>query len=211
MSLKLKQMIRQNTVLRAPSLCPEITLHLLRPDAEIWVGTVDCPNPPTPFWGIAWGAGQALARWILDHPGAVWGLSVLDLGAGSGIAAIAACKAGATDVTAVDCDAAAIQAVQMNAEQNGVTISARCESIESVLGETTDVILACDLGYAIPGIVDLMQSYVAGGAVVLIAEPERRGVDLSAGNVVGQYEIRAEPATEAFNIRRAVVIRLEPV
>ncbi|MEU8261670.1 50S ribosomal protein L11 methyltransferase [Micromonospora sp. NPDC048999] len=56
----------------------------------------------TPFWANAWAGGQALARYVLDHPQVVAGRRVIDVASGSGLVAIAAAKAGAAEVTAND-------------------------------------------------------------------------------------------------------------
>jgi predicted nicotinamide N-methyase len=45
---------------------------------------------PPPFWTFARVGGQALARYLLDHPDEITGRSVLDFGAGSGLVAITA-------------------------------------------------------------------------------------------------------------------------
>ena len=55
-----------------------------------------------PCWAYAWVGGKALARYILDHPQLVEGKTIIDMAAGSGIAAIAAKMAGAARVIAVD-------------------------------------------------------------------------------------------------------------
>lgn len=62
------------------------------------------------------------------------GLSVLDLGCGSGILAIAAALLGAAHVTAVDIDPVAVEITRENAEINGVTdrITTLHGSLESV-------------------------------------------------------------------------------
>ena len=73
-----------------------------------------------PFWSFPWAGGQALARYILDHPDIVAGRNVLDLAAGSGLVAIAAALAGAADVTANDIDSYAAAAQEMNAKANSV-------------------------------------------------------------------------------------------
>lgn len=49
------------------------------------------------------------------------GASVADIGCGSGILAVGACKLGASPVLGVDCDAASVDASRENAERNGVT------------------------------------------------------------------------------------------
>jgi predicted nicotinamide N-methyase len=45
---------------------------------------------PPPFWAFAWAGGQALARYVLDHPETVLGRRVLDVASGSGLVAVAA-------------------------------------------------------------------------------------------------------------------------
>ena len=53
--------------------------------------------------------------------------SLLDVGSGSGVLAIAACKLGYEPVVAIDVDEAAVAATRRNAEANGVPVrSARC-------------------------------------------------------------------------------------
>ena len=53
-----------------------------------------CP----PYWAVPWVGGQGLARYILDNPDVVRGRSVLDVGSGCGVAALAAATAGASRV-----------------------------------------------------------------------------------------------------------------
>ena len=76
---------------------PEIALHLATEITPIWQATEETLARgalPPPFWAFAWAGGQALARYLLDHPEIVAGREVLDIGSGSGIVAIAAAKAG---------------------------------------------------------------------------------------------------------------------
>src|SRR4030095_4819282 len=108
-------------------LVPEIALHLAEESLPIWQKTEEelaANNVPPPYWAFAWAGGQALARYILDHPHLVAGRHVLDLGSGSGLAAIAAAKARANRVLAADIDAFAIVAIDLNAEANGVAVTA---------------------------------------------------------------------------------------
>src|SRR3546814_10573196 len=88
--------IRANTLLHEPPLIPEVKLHLASEIVPIWQMTeeeLERSGLPPPFWAFAWAGGQALARYILDHPGVVAGKRVLDFGSGSGLVAIAAMKA----------------------------------------------------------------------------------------------------------------------
>ena len=106
---------------------PEIVLHLADEATALWQKTEDELGEiglPPPFWAFAWAGGQALARYVLDHPEIVRGRRVLDVATGSGLVAIAAAKAGASEVTAVDIDAFCEAAVGLNAAANGVKVVA---------------------------------------------------------------------------------------
>src|SRR5436853_7807427 len=99
--------IRANTKLLAVPLVPEIRLHLAEESLPIWQKTEDelgQLNVPPPYWAFAWAGGQAVARYLLDHPEVCCGRRVLDLGAGSGISAIASANSGAAHVLAADVD-----------------------------------------------------------------------------------------------------------
>ena len=88
--------IRANTKPLTPPLVPEIMLHLAEESLSIWQKTEEqlgLINVPPPYWAFAWAGGQALARYILDNPELVAEKSVLDLGSGSGLTAIASMKA----------------------------------------------------------------------------------------------------------------------
>ena len=98
---------------------PEIQLHLASEVVPLWRKTeeelAEIGVPP-PYWAFAWAGGQALARYVLDHPGIVAGKRVLDFGAGSGLVAMAAAKAGAAHVMAADIDSFAVAAIARNAD-----------------------------------------------------------------------------------------------
>jgi predicted nicotinamide N-methyase len=95
---------------------PEVWIHQAEPDAGLWDATgggYHSDRPP-PFWAFPWPGGQGLARFVLDHRDVVAGHSVIDLGAGSGLVALAASIAGAARVRAVETDAAAVAAIERN-------------------------------------------------------------------------------------------------
>jgi predicted nicotinamide N-methyase len=95
-----------------------------------------------PYWAFCWGGGQALARYVLQHPEIVAGQTVIDFGAGSAVVAIAAARAGAARVIAVDTDAKSRHFAQLNAELNGVSIET-----SAAIPERFDVLLASDVFY----------------------------------------------------------------
>ena len=117
--------IRANTTLQRPPHTPEIALHLASEVMPIWTLTEEALAEiglPPPFWAFAWAGGQALARYVLDHPEAVAGKAIIDFASGSGIVAVAAAKAGAARVLAADIDPFCNAAVAMNAAANGVAL-----------------------------------------------------------------------------------------
>jgi len=129
-------------------LTPEIRLYLLSPDYPQKTLTdeersllMDKP----PYWAFCWSSGQVLARWILNLRENLAGKKILDFGAGSGIAAIAAALAGAREVVALDTDSLALEAVQANADLNGVIITT-ANDLGSLKGNF-DVIFAADVLY----------------------------------------------------------------
>ncbi len=99
--------ILENTRLQAPPHTPELRLHLADEMTSMWMLTEEALAKiglPPPFWAFAWAGGQALARYVLDHPEIVAGKRVIDFASGSGLVAIAAMKAGAASVLAADID-----------------------------------------------------------------------------------------------------------
>ena len=103
----------------------EIRLHTAHQATGLWqLGepNPDGSDPPPPYWAFPWAGGMALARFILDRPESVAGRRVLDLGAGSGLVAIAAAKAGARHVIAAEIDRYAIAALGLNALANGAAV-----------------------------------------------------------------------------------------
>ena len=93
-------------------LVPEVRLFLAEDPTIFWARLeADAGRKlPAPYWASAWSGGQALARYVLDHPHVVADRRVLDLATGSGIVAIAAALAGARSVTANDTDPQALAA-----------------------------------------------------------------------------------------------------
>ena len=85
---------------------------------------------------------MALARWLLDQPQWVADKCVVDLGSGSGVAAIAAALAGAARVIACDTDTHARLATRVNAALNNVTIE-----VTDTLPQSCDVLLMADVLY----------------------------------------------------------------
>src|SRR5271163_1777455 len=137
----------------APPLVPEIRLHLATEITPIWQATEDSlarGAVPPPYWAFAWAGGQALARYLLDHPEMVAGRAVLDFGAGSGLVAIAAAKAGALSVTAADVDHFAAAAIAANAALNGVAVEVVTSDLSAGDKRVWKLVTAGDICYEQP-------------------------------------------------------------
>jgi len=155
---------------RYPPLVPELELWLMGNDVDLEAGCAElAPGEPPPFWAFCWGSGQALARHLLDRPERVAGKRVVDLGAGSGIAGLAAARAGAEQVIALDLDPQARQAVACNAALNGLHIEIALETPAE-----WDLMLAADVLYE-TGLRDWVLGEARRRGPILLADPERTG------------------------------------
>ncbi len=99
--------------------------------------------------------------------------SVLDVGTGSGILAIAAAKRGASPVVAVDVDPLAVEAARENAERNGVAIPVGAGSAAEVPGRF-DFVIANIVSPVLQQIApDLVRRLAPGGTLFVagIGEP----------------------------------------
>jgi predicted nicotinamide N-methyase len=169
--------VRAHTIVSHAPLVPEITLHLASEITPIWRASEDwlaARNVDPPYWAFAWPGGQALARYILDHPSCVAGKHVLDFAAGGGIAAIAAARAGAVSVQAADIDPLAVAAMVLNAEANDVSM---VTLVDDVVGTNCcwDLILCGDVCYEAPmtGHILPWLRAMAGSTTVWLADPGR--------------------------------------
>jgi len=171
--------VRRNTAITAPPLVPEIRLHLATEMTPIWQATEETlvhNALPPPFWAFPWAGGQALARYLLDHPAEVAGRSVLDFGAGSGLVAIAAAKAGAAAVLAAEIDPFSAAAITANAELNGVAIAVTTDDLLDTIDACWDVVTAGDVCYERPmadRVTGWLRGLAAHGSLVLLGDPGR--------------------------------------
>jgi len=193
-------LIRDATRLAPVPLVPEIRLHQAREPISLWEHTelaAGRTGLAPPFWGFAWPGGQALARYLLDHPEVASGQRVVDLGSGSGLVAIAAARAGAATVTAYDTDPLATEVTAINAAANGEAVTAICADVlddADLPAAGTGLVLAGDAFYQ-RDLADRVMRFLlrarGGGAAVLIGDPGRaylprdRLVPLAAYDVPG--------------------------
>jgi predicted nicotinamide N-methyase len=143
--------IAAHAIPTAPPVVPEITLLEGGDSMTLWEAaalTDMRPAVPPPYWAWPWAGGQALARYVLDHPELVRGRVAADIGTGGGVVAIAAALAGATRVDAIDIEPFAVEACRLNAAANGVAaIVDPIEADPTGTDDGWDVVLVGDLWY----------------------------------------------------------------
>jgi predicted nicotinamide N-methyase len=200
-----------NSELLAPPLVPELRLHLASEVIPLWRKTeeelAEIGVPP-PYWAFAWAGGQALARYILDHADIARGKRVLDFGAGSGLAGLAAAKAGAAHVIAADIDPFAIAAATLNARANGLALeTTRSDMIDG--GDAFDLILVGDMCYERPLAERLMNWLKTARAETLLGDPGRSYFPKSGLTRLATYRVPTTRELEDREIRETGVWRLD--
>jgi predicted nicotinamide N-methyase len=203
--------IRENTALQPVPHAPEISLYVADEITPIWKMTEEglgAMGISPPFWAFAWAGGQALARYVLDHPEIVAGKSVLDFASGSGLVAIAAMKAGAARALACDIDPMCEAAIAVNAKANNVSVQAVIADFLDRPPPSVDVILAGDICYerTLTGrVLDWLKAARTSGVTVLIGDPGRTYFPKSGLDQLAQYEVRTTRELEDYEIKRTGV------
>lgn len=196
----------------ATPLAPEIYLRLADEATDLWEKTEEELGRiglPPPYWAFAWAGGQALARHVLDHPDLVAGRRVLDFAAGSGLAAIAAAKAGAAVAEASEIDELALAAMALNAAQNGVSLVARADDLIGA-DDGWDVVLAGDVSYQrdmAEAVTRWLAALARRGAAVLIGDPWRAYLARDLLEPIAAYDVPVTRALEDADVKRAGVFR----
>jgi len=209
-------MVRANTRLSSVALVPELRVHQASEPIGVWQRTERAAGRTgldPPFWAFAWAGGQALARYLLDHPETVKDRQVIDIASGSGLVAIAAARAGAAAVTGYDIDPLAIAAITLNAAANGVTVLAvQADILDSDILDTggpgPDVLLVADAFY---------ERELARRVTRFLARGQARGADVLVGDFgraylprdrlapLAAYDVPGLSALEDSDVKRTTV------
>lgn len=209
-----RAVVLARTRLQRPAVVPELELHLADDMEAAWVGLqreLDDGALPPPFWAFAWLGGQAVARHVLDAPYLVAGQTVLDLATGSGLCALAAVRAGASVVTAVDVDPFAAEAARLNAAHNDIEVHIRCADLLDDDPPRVDVVLAGDVFYD-AAMSARVQPWLlaarAGGARVVVGDPGRHYLPRALMLERGVYDVPTTRDLEGVEVQRVVVYEL---
>ena len=202
--------IKTNTALRPVALVPQIRLYQASEPIGVWQSTEQAAGRTgldPPFWAFAWAGGQALARYVLDHPETVRDRRVIDIASGSGLVAIAAASAGAVSVAAYDIDPLAAAAITLNAAANRVAVLALCADILDE-DDDTDVILVADAFYE-PNLADRVMRFLergrARGADVLAADFGRAYLPRNRLTALAAYDVPGLGELEDSDVKRTTV------
>ncbi|MDE2029002.1 MAG: methyltransferase [Alphaproteobacteria bacterium] len=217
MSFDAAGFIRAQTRISAPPFVPEVELYLADEVTPLWQATeveLEQNNLPPPFWAFAWAGGQGMARHILDNPEVVRGKRVVDFATGSGLVAIAAMKAGADSVLAVDIDPFALAAAEMNAAHNQVVVEI-CSGVDLTCAyKKADVVLAGDICYqqqVATTVTRWLRLCAGAGKEVFLADPGRAYVPDVGMEQIISYEIPTLREIEDSDRRTVTVWRMTTV
>lgn len=207
--------LRHTTLSPVPGL-EEIRLHLTAEVLPLWravqVETGD-PDAAVPYWAVAWGGGLAIARYLRQHPEAVTGRRVFDLGSGSGICALAAIRAGAARATAADIDALAGAAIELNARANGCRVTVLRRDVLDDEPPDVDVILVGDCSYDAAlarRVLPWLQRARDNGIDVLVGDPGRRYLPTDDLIELASYDTRTTTDLEDLQLTQGRVYALRP-
>lgn len=167
----------------------------------------------SPYWAFPWPGGQALARHLLDRPELVRGRRVLDFASGSGLVAIAAARAGAASVVAVDRDPSARAAIPLNAALNGVEVEVH---VGDLMGDPLagfELVLAGDIFYAQKLAEEGLRWFralAASGVKVLAGDPGRLYTPRSGTADLGYYDVPSSMEIESRPVLRTWILQILP-
>lgn len=187
--MKAADFITGNLRLEPVPALPQIRLYTAHPGSRL--SPLLGADGAAPYWAYPWAGGLALAQHVVQHPELVSGRRVLDLGAGSGLVAIAAALAGA-EVSAAEIDPYGRAAIILNAAANGVNLPLVEIDIAGDAPRQFEMILAGDVFY-LPEVAARMLPFLArsaaAGVDVLIGDPGRRDLPVDRLTAVASYPV----------------------
>ena len=207
--------LRQTTLRPVPGL-DGLRLHLADEVLPLWhavqLETGD-PDAPLPYWAFAWSGGLAIAHHLRVDPTLVAGRRVVDLGSGSGLCAIAALEAGASEATGIDIDPFAAAAIALNARAAGRRVRVVRRDVLGDGPPDADVILAGDCWYE-AGLATRLLPWLGRvrerGIEVLMGDPGRRYLPLDELVELARYEVRTTTELEDLERKDGRVYTLAP-
>jgi predicted nicotinamide N-methyase len=164
-----------------------------------------------PFWAAVWPGARLLARYILHNSGLVAGKSVLDLGAGGAVVAIAAARSGAKHVVANDTDPIARAVAVKNSCENNESFT--IDDHNFLTADDTpafDIVFLADMFYeesTVAPLLLLLRRMSAAGAQVFIADGNRPFTPKSCLEPVTTGEVTVDFDLEGCGQRTVTLYR----
>jgi len=167
-----------------------------------------------PYWAVVWPAGISLARFLLNNPHIVSGKSVLDIGCGGGIPAVAAVKAGAVSVIANDIDPVALHITSLNTKANNVSVTPDNTNYleKPAADDHFDIILAADMFYQRSDsmqMLDFLKKWKSRGSTVIIADAQRTYAPKNGVAPLHTETIMVNKDLEGIEKRQATIYLLQ--
>jgi predicted nicotinamide N-methyase len=218
---------RFDLIVKELTICGETFSMTSVRDTNVLLDRLDTSLPDAedrvPYWAEVWTAAFGLAEWCLTARMAP-GVSVLELGCGTGLVGIAAAKAGAC-VTLTDYNQEALAFARMNVTAN-LRDNQRANVIVSSLDWRTppgvarfDLILGADILYdrnVFPALAALLCASLRPGGMVILADPGRAvaGEFLRAiaeeGFTVTQSAVTVMSRPDRARVTLCVLMRMSP-
>lgn len=213
--MKHQHFIRSHVSVSRSVLVPEIRLYLASELTPLWQATeafLSQHNLAPPYWAFAWPGSEALSRYITHNSELVRGKRVLDFAAGCGLAGIAAARAGAMLVEAAEIDPFAVEAIRLNAELNGVTLSVIAGDVVGQSGGW-DVIIAGDICYEskMSSVIMPWLRTQAACSIVLVADPGRKYRPENPGLEMANYIVPTSLELEDSCQRLVSIYQISPL
>jgi predicted nicotinamide N-methyase len=184
--------------------CGDITLGLIDPEfptgplpPDVMHAVIERPA----YWAFCWGSGLGLARMLFQHPEWVRGKSIIDLGTGSGVVAIAAARCGAARVIACDNDPLALAATRANAALNDAELVFATDL--DAIDTTADLVLLADVLYDTANL-PLVDRVVYRFRNVLVADSRIRRLPGRRFRRIAEIDARTWPNLGEFDEFRTV-------
>ena len=206
--------VLRHTLLRPVPGLEEIRLHLADDVLQLWHAVqveTDDRDAALPYWAFAWAGGLAIGCYLREHPEAVAGRRAFDLASGSGLCAIAALQAGASQVTSADIDGFAAAAIELNARANSRRVAVVQRDVLDDEPPEVDVILAGDCWYdarLADRVLPWLHRAGARGIDVLVGDPGRRYLPTAELVELASYDVRTTTELEDLERKQGRVYAL---
>jgi predicted nicotinamide N-methyase len=211
---RLRALLERHAPLTAVPLVPTLRAFRAADELPLWEALeAACGHRlDAPFFAVPWPGAQAVAHAFETGLVDVAGRRALEVGCGSGLASVAAARAGAT-VIATDIDALALQVTRLLARAHDVAVAVAVldlldgGAIERSLVDV-DVVIAADVVYnrALGAAMkQLLERCRQRDIDVVVADSGRPFFDASGLRALAMHEVPVPVGVEGTGTRRVTV------